>query len=95
MIAGTERDLLLAFDPQPGGAFDEQHPFVPRLIVGRVRRRRVAARDDSLDADPRAFEEGGEQLVGPIGGRGGQELGGPEGPPLRAARTKAAAAVEG
>src|SRR5262245_11296428 len=63
MVTRTKIALAFAFDPETRRAGEEQDPFVVLLIIRLVRRRRLARRNDSLDAHALARKQLGEDLL--------------------------------
>jgi len=51
------------------------HPLVLVLVVPEAIGRNMALGNDSLDADVGGFEQGGDQLVGKVRGKVGEEVG--------------------
>lgn len=64
VISSLERERRLISDLQNGCAFDEQHPFVLRLIIPEALGAGLAVGIDALDFDPGFLEESGEDLLG-------------------------------
>lgn len=62
VVAGLQIARRLAFEAQRGGAAEQDHPFGLRLIEPLARRRRLAGRDDALDAQAGRAQERGELL---------------------------------
>ena len=62
-VARTKIALALSLDPETGRAGDEQGPLVIFLIVGFVRWRGLAGRDDPLDSHAPSREQLREELL--------------------------------
>lgn len=64
VVSGFQRERWLISDLQNGCAFDEQHPFILRLVIPKTFWAGLAVRIDALDFDPGFLEERGEDLLG-------------------------------
>jgi hypothetical protein len=60
---------------EPGGALEDHHPLVLRLVVPEAVRGPVTERDDSLDSDAMALLENRGEFLGKGGGEIGEEVG--------------------
>jgi hypothetical protein len=74
IITGTKIALALSLDPETGRAGDEQGPLVVFLIVGFVRWRGLAGRDDPLDPHPPSREQLREELLVRLTGKVVEEI---------------------
>ena len=62
VVSGFQRERWLIGDLQNGCAFDEQHPFILRLIIPETLGAGLTMGVDALDFDASFLEESGEGL---------------------------------
>ena len=74
IVTGTKIALAFSLDPKTGRAGDEQDPLVVFLIVGFVRRRGLAGRDDPLDSHALSPEQLREELLVRLTGKVVEEI---------------------
>ncbi|MNC45628.1 hypothetical protein D3C75_946050 [compost metagenome] len=80
VIAGLQRDGFgLRFQAQHGTAAEQQHPFVPGLVVPEARRAGLAVGDDALDPAAGPLEQVVEALAAARIGQRLEQVGGHRG----------------
>jgi hypothetical protein len=63
MVARAKTALIFALDAQTRRPGEEQDPFVVSLTMGLICRRRLARRDDALDANIFSQQNFGKNLI--------------------------------